>query len=74
MTGNGPGTLSTHVLNTAQGVPAEGVKVELWRLDPEPAQVVETVTNADGRTRDPLLLMSTAALLTVNASGLRTIA
>lgn len=55
MTGNGPGTLSTHVLNTAQGVPAEGVKVELWRLDPEPAQVVETVTNADGRTRDPLL-------------------
>ena len=55
MTGNGPGTLSTHVLNTAQGIPAEGVKVELWRLDPEPAQVVETVTNADGRTRDPLL-------------------
>jgi 5-hydroxyisourate hydrolase len=55
MTGNGPGTLSTHVLNTAQGVPAEGVKVELWRLDPEPAQVAETVTNADGRTRDPLL-------------------
>jgi 5-hydroxyisourate hydrolase len=55
MAGNGPGTLSTHVLNTAQGVPAEGVRIELWRLDPEPAQVVETVTNEDGRTRDPLL-------------------
>lgn len=55
MAGNGPGTLSTHVLNTAQGVPAEGVRIELWRLDPEPAQLVETVTNADGRTSDPML-------------------
>ena len=55
MAGNGPGTLSTHVLDTAGGVPAEGVRVELWRLDPEPAQVVETATNADGRTPAPLL-------------------
>ncbi len=55
MAGNGPGTLSTHVLNTAQGLPAEGVRIELWRLDPEPAQVVATITNADGRTADPLL-------------------
>lgn len=55
MAGNGPGTLSTHVLNTAEGIPAEGVRVELWRMDPDPGQVLETVTNADGRARDPLL-------------------
>ena len=55
MAGHGPGTLSTHVLDTAGGVPAEGVRIELWRLDPEPAQVVETATNADGRTPAPLL-------------------
>jgi 5-hydroxyisourate hydrolase len=55
MAGNGPGTLSTHVLNTAEGIPGEGVRVELWRVDPEPAQMADTRTDADGRTIDPLL-------------------
>lgn len=55
MAGNGPGTLSTHVLNTAQGIPAEGVRVTLWRLDPDPVLLTETVTDADGRTVDPLM-------------------
>ena len=55
MAGNGPGTLSTHVLNTAEGIPGEGVRIELWRVDPEPAQVVDTVTDADGRAAEPLL-------------------
>ena len=55
MTGNGPGSLSTHVLNTAEGIPAEGVRIELWRLDPEPGPLAETVTDAEGRPRDPLL-------------------
>jgi 5-hydroxyisourate hydrolase len=55
MTGNGPGTLSTHVLNTAEGMPAEGVAIALWRMDPEPALVCETRTDADGRAADPLL-------------------
>ncbi|WP_211848881.1 hydroxyisourate hydrolase [Neoroseomonas eburnea] len=55
MAGKGPGTLTTHVLNTAEGVPGEGIRVELWRLDPEPAQLAETVTDADGRTPQPLL-------------------
>ncbi len=51
-----PGSaLSTHVLNNAQGIPAEGVVIELWRLDPEPAHVITTVTSADGRARDLLL-------------------
>lgn len=55
MAGSGPGTLSTHVLNTAEGIPAAEVRVELWRLDPEPAPLTSTTTNADGRCIDPLL-------------------
>ncbi|WP_426956949.1 hydroxyisourate hydrolase [Muricoccus radiodurans] len=47
--------LSTHVLDTANGIPAEGMTVELWRMDPSPELVVRGVTNGDGRT-DGLLL------------------
>lgn len=51
-----PGSaLSTHVLNNAEGIPAAGVAIELWRLDPEPCLVITTETNADGRARDLLL-------------------
>ncbi|WP_198372501.1 hydroxyisourate hydrolase [Roseomonas rosulenta] len=55
MAGKAPGTLSTHVLNTAEGIPAEGVRITLWRMDPDPAPLSETLTNADGRTAAPLL-------------------
>jgi 5-hydroxyisourate hydrolase len=44
--------LSTHVLDTANGVPAAGMKVTLLR---DNCGIIETVTNADGRT-DQLLL------------------
>jgi 5-hydroxyisourate hydrolase len=47
--------LSTHVLDTANGVPAEGMSVELWRMDASPVLLRRVVTNADGRT-DRLLL------------------
>jgi len=50
MARSGPGSLSTHVLNTAEGIPAEGMAVELWRMDPAPVLVVSRRTNADGRT------------------------
>ena len=51
------GKLTTHVLDTAQGRPAAGVRVVLkcersggaWEV------VTETVTNADGRTDAPLV-------------------
>ena len=55
MARSGPGSLSTHVLNTAEGIPAEGMAVELWRMDPAPVLVVSRRTNADGRTDQPLL-------------------
>ena len=51
-----PSALTTHVLDTAKGVPASGMRVELWRLDgAAPAQVADRVTNADGRTDAPLM-------------------
>lgn len=48
--------LTTHVLDTASGKPAAGVKVELFRLEGGQAlKVAERLTNADGRTDQPLL-------------------
>jgi 5-hydroxyisourate hydrolase len=52
------GRLTTHVLDTAQGRPAAGLALELWRLagSPEDRVLLVTVrTNADGRTDAPLL-------------------
>jgi 5-hydroxyisourate hydrolase len=55
MARSGPGSLSTHVLNTAEGIPAEGMAVELWRMDPAPVLVTTRRTNADGRTDAPMM-------------------
>ncbi len=52
------GRLTTHVLDTAQGCPAAGLEIELWRLGATAAErrLLKTVhTNADGRTGGPLL-------------------
>lgn len=49
------GTLSTHVLNTAEGIPGQGVRIELWRMEGAPELVGSAVTNADGRPEGPLL-------------------
>ncbi len=52
-----PGHLTTHVLDIAQGRPAAGMRVELWRLSAAGARTLLTAvrTNADGRTDKPLL-------------------
>ena len=53
------GYLTTHVLDTARGRPAEGLRIGLYRLDgaerDRPAPLGEVVTNADGRTDAPIL-------------------
>lgn len=46
--------LTTHVLDTAAGTPAAGVRVAL-RRDGESAPLAEAVTNADGRLDKPIL-------------------
>jgi 5-hydroxyisourate hydrolase len=52
------GKLSTHVLDTARGRPAAGMKIELWSVpSPEQKSLITSVhTNADGRTDEPLLV------------------
>ena len=50
-----PAKLSTHVLDTACGCPAHGIKIELWRLDGARTLLKTVFANADGRTDAPLL-------------------
>ncbi|NMI05323.1 hydroxyisourate hydrolase [Paenibacillus sp. SZ31] len=54
------GRITTHVLDTSKGVPAAGVRIELYTLKRDGEQesktkVAESVTNADGRLDTPLL-------------------
>ena len=51
-----PGFLTTHVLDTAKGCPAEGIKIELSRIEGGSAtKIAEAITNDDGRTDSPIL-------------------
>ena len=48
--------LTTHVLDTARGLPARGLTIRLYRIDGEArVQLFRDVTNGDGRTDTPLL-------------------
>lgn len=50
------GYLTTHVLDTARGQPASGIKIALYRVSGNShRKIAEAVTNADGRTDAPLL-------------------
>lgn len=50
------GRLSTHVLDTARGKPAAGVRITLYRITGQGHEKVkDVVTNADGRSDGPLL-------------------
>ncbi len=49
------GRLTTHVLDTANGCPAGGISVTLFRVEPERQQLATAVTNADGRLDSPIL-------------------
>lgn len=66
------GRLTTHVLDTAAGRPAEGLAIELWRLAGAPGSADERLktvtTNADGRVDGPLL---EGSALTVGTYELR---
>ena len=45
------GHLTTHVLDTALGCPAAGLRIDLVRIDDDQREVLRTVrTNSDGRT------------------------
>ena len=50
------GRLTTHVLDTANGCPGEGIHIKLFRLGKAGAMLIaEGRTNAEGRVDGPLL-------------------
>lgn len=50
------GYLTTHVLDTARGCPADGLRIELFRLEGDARiKLTEALTNADGRTDAQML-------------------
>jgi 5-hydroxyisourate hydrolase len=52
--------LTTHMLDTASGKPAEGVRIDFAALEGEAYRLIRTVhTNADGRNAEPLLTPET---------------
>src|SRR5689334_6591684 len=55
--------LTTHVLDTAHGVPGAGIAIALYRIDRGMRVALKrAVTNADGRVDSPLLEGSTMAV------------
>lgn len=49
------GRLTTHVLDTASGIPAAGMMIELFLLDGGTVALGTVTTNSDGRVDGPLL-------------------
>lgn len=49
------GRLTTHILDTMRGGPAEAVEIRLFRVDGQRTLVTSMASNADGRTDSPLL-------------------
>lgn len=50
------GFLTTHVLDTARGCPAQGLKIELYRIDGDTrTHITSLTTNDDGRTNSQIL-------------------
>ncbi len=49
------GRLTTHILDTAHGGPAQGVDIRLFALGDSRERIASATTNKDGRTPYPLL-------------------
>lgn len=49
------GRLTTHVLDTALGLPAKGLKIELWSAGETPQHISSHETNDDGRVDGAIL-------------------
>jgi len=50
------GYLTTHVLNTAKGIPGAGIRITAYQIvDGAPVERAEMTTNDDGRTDSPIL-------------------
>ena len=51
--------LTTHVLDTANGIPGEGIVIDLFEINEDRVHVKTVTTNSDGRVDLPLLEEST---------------
>lgn len=52
----GRGRLTTHVLDTARGMPAANLSIDALRLDGDERVLLKRMlTNSDGRTQEPIL-------------------
>lgn len=50
------GFLTTHVLDTAKGLPAEGIEIALYRVSGNShTKIATAISNSDGRTDAPIL-------------------
>ncbi|MEO6984065.1 MAG: hydroxyisourate hydrolase [Paralcaligenes sp.] len=50
------GKISTHVLDTMHGIPAEGVRIDLYRIRGAKRELLrQAVSNSNGRCDEPLL-------------------
>ena len=50
------GYLTTHILDTARGLPAAGIPILLYRMSGDKREkIAQAVTNSDGRTDTPIL-------------------
>lgn len=49
------GALTTHILDTSNGRPADGVLIDLYRLEDNAERISSALTNNDGRCTAPLL-------------------
>lgn len=57
------GYLTTHVLDTARGCPAEGLKIDLYRIDGDDRTFLKSLkTNDDGRTNEQILPVAEFAI------------
>ena len=53
---NDGGYLTTHILDTARGCPAKGVRIDLYRLYGDEWKLMKTaISNDDGRTDGPMI-------------------
>ncbi|MDP7185502.1 MAG: hydroxyisourate hydrolase [Paracoccaceae bacterium] len=51
-----PGYLTTHVLDTARGCPAQGLRIDLYRIEGDSRHHLRSLTtNNDGRTDEHIL-------------------
>lgn len=51
-----PGYLTTHVLDTARGCPAQGLRIDLYRIEGDSRHHLRSlITNNDGRTDEHIL-------------------